>query len=74
MSMTALRAAIAAAATVPVLAFAAPTVTAAPVPLPVPVQPTFYNPQQGPFGAAATCAPNLLIPFFGGIAFNICWA
>ncbi len=74
MSRTALRAAVAAAAAVPALVLAPQALAATDPPLSAPLRPAVYNPQQGPYGAAVTCAPNLLIPFFGGVAFNICWA
>ncbi|MFD4291862.1 hypothetical protein ACFWPA_04150 [Rhodococcus sp. NPDC058505] len=67
MSRTSLRAAVAAAAAGAAIVVAPAAAAATPVPV-------VYNPQQGPLTAAVTCAPNLLIPFFGGIAFDICWA
>ncbi|MFC7448873.1 hypothetical protein [Rhodococcus daqingensis] len=69
-----LRAAIVAAATVPMIAFGPAIAAAAPAsPVPALVSPAMLNPQQGPLGAALTCAPLAVIPFAGALAI-MCWA
>lgn len=69
-----LRTAIVAAATVPMIAFGPAIAAAAPAsPDPVPVRPVTLNPQQGPLGAALSCAPLAVIPFAGALAI-LCWA
>ena len=74
MTRNSLRAAIVAAAAVPVLAFGPAIAAAGPAsPIPAPVQPAYLNPQQGPLGAALSCAPLAVIPFAGGLALA-CWA
>ncbi|WP_145982361.1 hypothetical protein [Rhodococcus sp. MTM3W5.2] len=73
MTRNSLRAAIVAAATVPVFVFGPAIAAAAPAsPVPTPVQPAYFNPQQGPLGAALTCSPLAFIPFAGPIAIA-CW-
>ncbi|MBP1160143.1 MULTISPECIES: hypothetical protein [Rhodococcus] len=73
MTRNSLRAAIVAAATVPVIAFGPAIAAAGPAsPIPAPVQPAYLNPQQGPLGAALTCSPLAFIPFAGPIAIA-CW-
>ncbi|MFD4181162.1 hypothetical protein [Rhodococcus sp. NPDC058514] len=74
MTRNSLRSALVAAATVPVIAFGPAIAAAGPAsPVPAPVSPAMLNPQQGPLGAALTCAPLAVIPFAGAIAI-MCWA
>ncbi|SEL15443.1 hypothetical protein SAMN05444583_106168 [Rhodococcus maanshanensis] len=73
MTRNRLRAAIVAAATVPMIAFGPAIAAAAPAPpVPTPVSPAALNPQQGPLGAALTCSPLAFIPFAGPLAIA-CW-